>query len=55
MSRHASAPIWAETLAQLLRDQARRQRLQAAATTVRERFSDTILARQLIQALERLG
>ena len=55
MPRQARAAIWAETMAQLLRDPARRQRLQAAATAVRERFSDPTLARQLIQALERLG
>jgi len=55
MPRQARADIWAETMAQLLRDPARRQRLQAEATAVRERFSDPTLARQLIQALERLG
>ena len=55
MPRQARADIWAETMAQLLRDPARRQRLQAQATAVRERFSDPTLARQLIQALERLG
>jgi len=55
MPRQARAAIWAETMAQLLRDPARRQRLQAEATAVRERFSDPTLARQLIQALERLG
>ena len=55
MPREARAAIWAETMAQLLRDPARRQRLQAEATAVRERFSDPTLARQLIQALERLG
>ena len=55
MPRQARADIWAETMAQLLRDPARRQRLQAAATAVRERFSDSTLARQLIQSLERLG
>ncbi len=42
-------------MTKLLRDPARRQRLQAEATAVRERFSDPTLAPQLIQALERLG
>ena len=55
MPRRARAAIWAETMAQLLRDPARRQRLQAEAIAVRERFSDPTLARELIQALERLG
>ena len=55
LPRQATVASWSETIDRLLRDPLQRQRLEAEAATVRERFSDRALEVQLIEALGTLN
>ena len=54
LMRLATATCWFEAIDRLLRDPQQRQRLEWEAAKVRERFSDSALEAQLIQALGQL-
>ena len=55
LTKQATATSWSEAIDRLLRDPLQRQRLEAEAATVRQRFSDRALEAQLMQALGQLN